>query len=65
MPAPATMKQDAPLPSKFTDLSAELYLEAKRQPEDDLELQSRRVRWKLDLIIVPLVSLEFLSSDAC
>lgn len=45
----------ATAPAKLTDMGADLFLEAKQRPEDELERESLRVRWKLDFIIVPLV----------
>ena len=45
------------------DIAADLFKEMLQYSEDDLESRAKAVRWKLDLIIVPLVRKRPLSFD--
>lgn len=45
------------------DIAADLFKEMLQYSEDELESRAKAVRWKLDLIIVPLVRKRPLSFD--
>lgn len=50
------------------DIGADLFLEARHMPSERLEALDHQVRWKIDLIIMPLVAtahaLQFLNKSS-